>query len=319
MKKLYPLIFKPILKEKVWGEEARVIAALDEDSSEVVNGFLAENDLADLLETYMGDLVGDAVFNWYNLQFPLLVKLLNVEDYLSVQVHPDDETAFERFYSSGKTELWYVMEASPEAKVYLGFKKESDATEFYSACSNGTVTDLLNEFKPEPGDAFFIPAGTVHACGGGLILAEIQESSDLGFRLYDWGRRDPEGNRPVHLEEAIDCIDYHPYNQANIRRKSDGTATLAVCSHFVVRSIGVADTWKVRTGEYNSCVVYLCTDGEAIFQTDGQSWSIAKGESILIPASIDEILVSGKQQGTRLLEVYVPQPEEDADSYTEEK
>ncbi len=320
MRKLYPLKFRPTPKEKVWGEEIWEVAAMDEDPSEIENGFLAGNDLADILETYMGELVGDAIFDWYNLQFPLLVKLLNVKDRLSVQVHPDDETAFDRFYSSGKTEFWYVVSAGPGAKAWIGFKRETDGSEFYTACRNGTVTELMNEYRPQPGDCFFIPAGTVHACGGDLLIAEIQESSDLAFRLYDWGREnDPATARQMHLDEAIDCIDYQPYDPANRKRKGDGITALAKCPHFAVRSIDVTGTFNVRTGAYSSCVVYFCTEGEAVVQSGSDTLRLARGESLLVPASLDEILVSPVQAATHLLEIYVPQPAEEADSYMEEK
>ncbi|MBR5056892.1 MAG: class I mannose-6-phosphate isomerase, partial [Bacteroidales bacterium] len=220
-RKLYPMTFEPLVEERAWGSESWLVAAMGEGRNSVVtNGFLAENDLDDILETYMGDLVGESIFNYYNLQFPLLVKILDVRENLSVQVHPDDTIAFERFFDYGKSECWYVLESSPDARIYMGFKRETSAGEFYEKCKDGTVVELMNVIHPEAGEAFFIPAGTVHACGGGLKIAEVQEPSDITLRLYDWGREnDPATARQMHLEEALDCIDYGKFDEARFRTR----------------------------------------------------------------------------------------------------
>lgn len=343
MKKLYPLKFKPILKSRVWGGTALVgrfgkelpadgeadgtrigesweVSAIDGDCSEVANGFLAENDLQDILETYLGELVGDRLFEWYNLHFPLLVKILDIRDFLSLQVHPDDETAFERYDSFGKTEFWYVMESSPDAKVYMGFKRDTDASEFYDACRKGTAQDLLNVYHPEKGDCFFIKAGTVHAAGGGLVIAEVQESSDITFRLYDWCRElDPATRREMHLDEAIDCIDYTRYDENSCYRKgAAGSGTLAECSQFIVNGLELSGSIEVRPEDERSFTIYICTSGSAILREEGRTWPLKCGESVLVPASCDEFLLSPVETGTYLLEVRMPLPPEEGedDDYT---
>ena len=312
MKRLYPLKFKPADKPKAWGSEAWDICGFDDEASVVSEGFLAENDLADILETYLGDLVGDEVFDYYNLHFPLLIKHLDIRDRLSVQVHPDDTVAAERFDSYGKTEFWYVLEAEPTARVYMGFKEDTDAGELYRACKEGRADQLLNVYVPRPGDCFFIPAGTVHAAGGGLKIAEIQESSDITFRLYDWGRENnPATRRETHLDEALDCIDYKKYDEASCSAHlspDDPVSVIVNAPQFVITSMPLHGPAKVRMEEFKSCIVYICTAGSAKLETDGQAWTISAGETVLVPASVDEILLTPLAKGTHLLQTHLPQP-----------
>ena len=189
------------------------------EDSVVAEGWLAGNTISELMETYLERLVGENVYNYYGRQFPLLIKFLDINDKLSVQVHPDDEVAAERYDSLGKAEIWYVMDAKPGAKMYCGFTRDMTAQEFYDRCKNGTVEEVLNVIYPKKGDVIYITPGTVHAADGGLLIAEIQESSDMTFRLYDWGREfNPATARQTHLEEAIDIIDYRPFD-AGLYRK----------------------------------------------------------------------------------------------------
>ena len=209
MKKLYPLKFTPILKEKIWGNENWLISDMDDAASVVENGFLADNDLPDILETYLGDLVGDEVFEYFNLQFPLVVKTIDAREPLSVQVHPDDETAMERYYSYGKDEYLLVTEVKKDARIYLGFKRDVTAAEFYEACQKGTAAELMNCITPHKGDVYPVKAGTVHAIGGGVTAIEVSQPSEITFRLFDWGRENnPKTCRDMHLEEALDIIDF---------------------------------------------------------------------------------------------------------------
>ena len=248
-KKLYPFKFTPVASPRPWGGDALVkewgknFVECDEDGNETVlgadvrigesweiadmgvvdsvvsNGWLAGNTISELMETYMERIVGENVHNYYGRQFPILVKFLDINDRLSVQTHPDDEIAAERYDFLGKEEIWYVMDVKPGAKIYMGFNREMTAQEFYNRCKNGTVEEVLNVIYPRKGDVIYIKPGTVHAADGGLIVAEVQESSDMTFRLYDWGREfDPATARPIHLEEAIDLIDYHAFNQGQYRK-----------------------------------------------------------------------------------------------------
>ena len=321
-KKLYPMQFEPIEQPRAWGGESWLISAMGEGRNSIAsNGFLAENDLDDILETYMGDLVGDTIFDFYNLQFPLLVKILNVRENLSVQVHPDDATAFERFYEFGKSECWYVMEASPEARIYMGFRRRTSAGEFYAKCKDGTVEELLNVYHPKAGDSFFIPAGTVHACGGGLVIAEVQEPSDLTFRLYDWGRENnPSTARQMHLEEALDCIDYGPYDEKACHRTHAGNSTpIADCDRFTVRAITLSSPLRVDMDDFKSCVVYICTEGNAVVSpADGSSvCRLKRGEALLLPANLDEAVITPADNGATLIEAHIREISE-KDSYIRE-
>ncbi len=248
-KKLYPLRFIPVASKRPWGGHdlmkklGKEFVELDEDDKEipvspdeligesweiadmgiedsvVSEGWLAGNTLSDVMETYLEKIVGEDVYKYYGRQFPLLIKFLDIHDKLSVQVHPDDEMAAERYDSLGKAEVWYVMDAEPGAKVYMGFNREVSAQEFYDRCHNGTVEEVLNVLYPKKGDAIYVAPGTVHAAEGGLLIAEIQESSDLTFRLYDWGREfNPATARQMHLEEAIDLIDYRRFDEGLYRK-----------------------------------------------------------------------------------------------------
>ena len=248
-KKLYPFKFIPVASRRPWGGDALVkklgkhFVECDEDGNETVlgtdvrigesweladmgvedsvigNGWLAGNTISEIMETYLERVVGEDVYNYYGRQFPLLIKFLDINDKLSVQVHPDDEVAAERYDSLGKAEIWYVMDAQPGAKMYCGFKRDVTAQEFYDRCKNGTVDEILNVITPRKGDAIYVTPGTVHAADGGLLIAEIQESSDMTFRLYDWGREfDPATARKTHLEEAIDLIDFRAFDEGLYRK-----------------------------------------------------------------------------------------------------
>ena len=313
MKKLYPLKFKPTWKPKAWGGEWWDVCGFEDEASVVSEGFLADNDLADILETYLGDLVGDAIFDWYNLHFPLLTKRLVVEDRLSVQVHPDDTVAGERFDDYGKTEFWYVVEAGPDARIYMGFKEDTDACVLYSACKAGTADRLLNEIVPKPGDCFFITPGTVHAAGGGLKIVEIQEASDITFRLYDWGRElNPATRREIHLEEALDCINYRKYDETAFRHhRPEGVQVMAECPQFVITSLMLDEPSRparIRMEEFKSCLIYSCLSGSVTVSVGSESYRLASGESLLIPASLDDLLLTPAAGGCHLLQTHLPQP-----------
>lgn len=347
MKKLYPFKFAPYAKEVVWGGSSLVsgfgkTVPMGEDGkpsadsshigetwevsdmpgrlSVVSNGFLAGNDISDLMETYMGEIVGDNAFDYYNIQFPLLIKLLDICGRLSVQVHPDDVTAGERYGSYGKTEFWYVIDAKPDAEVYMGFKRDTSAAELYEACKAGTAQELMNVFHPRKGDFFFVEAGTVHAAAGGVIIAEVQESSDITFRLYDWGRENnPATRREMHLEEALDCIDFKQYDESKYHgHAGKGVCSIASCNHFGINSIDLTAPRNVNREEIESFVVYICTEGAAAIDADGETYTLGRGETILVPAAVDEFTVRPVSEGTHVLEVYLPHITE-TDGYFDEQ
>lgn len=328
-KKLYPFKFIPVASRRPWGghdlvdklgkefvecdEEGNEIeigqdeligeswelADMGIEDSVVTNGWLAGNTIGELMETYLERIVGENVYNYYGRQFPLLIKFLDINDKLSVQVHPDDEVAAERYDSLGKSELWYILDAKPGAKIYMGFKREVTAQEFYDRCHDGTVEELLNVIYPKKGDVLFITPGTVHAADGGILLAEIQESSDMTFRLYDWGReKNPATARPIHLEEAIDIIDYRPYDLGKYRKgplwgaeashvpccdhdchcddhdhhhehtakEGDVVETLVEAAQFVVSKLNLSDPLHIYTEKFGSFIIYVCIEGAASIQ-----------------------------------------------------
>ncbi|MBQ7810927.1 MAG: hypothetical protein IJ394_00055 [Bacteroidales bacterium] len=248
-KRLYPLKFIPIASRRPWGGNALVtqmgkefvecddegnetrlgadeligesweIADMGFEDSVVKDGWLAGNTIGELMETYLERIVGEDVYNYYGRQFPLLVKFLDINDRLSVQVHPDDEISAERYDALGKNEIWYVLDAKPGSRIYAGFNRDMTAQELYDRCHDGSVEEVLNVIYPKKGDVLHITPGTVHAAEGGILIAEIQESSDMTFRLYDWGREfNPETARPLHLEEAIDIIDYGRFDDRYYRK-----------------------------------------------------------------------------------------------------
>ena len=252
---LYPLKFKPILKSQIWGGDRLVkagkrlpaklsaaagsigesweISGVEGDVSVVSNGFLKSNNLEEITEVYMGDLVGEKVYDTYGLEFPVLVKFIDAHDVLSVQVHPDDGLARERHGSRGKTEMWYVADCEPGAYLYVGFNRPVTRDEYLRAVSEGTLTDLLMRYEVRKGDAYYIPAGTVHAIGPGLLIAEIQETSDITYRISDWGRLGRDGKpRQLHTAEATDAIDFN-YGKEYFRPAETGGIKIASIGFFI--------------------------------------------------------------------------------------
>lgn len=217
--------------------ESWELADMGFEDSVVSDGWLAGNTISEMMETYLERIVGEDVYNYYGRQFPLLIKFLDIHGKLSVQVHPDDEIAAERYDSLGKAEAWYIVDVEPGAKIYLGFNRDVTAQELYDRCSDGTVEEILNVVYPKKGDVILMAPGTVHSAEGGILVAEIQESSDLNFRLYDWGREaSPATARQMHLEEAIDMVNYSKFDSSLYRKgplwedAASGPCTLEKCS-----------------------------------------------------------------------------------------
>lgn len=371
-KKLYPFKFIPVASKRPWGGDALVkvmgknFVECDEEGNEVklgadvkigesweladmgiedsvvADGWLAGNTISELMETYLERIVGEKVYNYYGRQFPLLIKFLDINDRLSVQVHPDDEVAAERYDSLGKAEIWYVMDAKPGAKIFAGFNKEMSAQELYDRCKNGTVEEVMNVITPRKGDSLLITPGTVHAADGGILIAEIQESSDMTFRLYDWGREfNPATARPLHLEEAIDIIDYRKFDDSLFRKgplwekechchddechcHEDKVAeTLAERPEFWATKINLTDPLHIYTEQFESFIVYICVEGAASIQVPSkndrgedcmENYEFAKGETILVPAEMPDFFLVPRDRSTVLLEA-VCRPEEGPDEY----
>jgi mannose-6-phosphate isomerase len=321
---LYPLKFEPILKDKIWGGtklnslfgkastslllgESYELSGLDGNLSVVTNGFLAGNNIEELVEIYMGELIGDAVYERFGLQFPLLFKLIDANDTLSIQVHPDDEVALERHNESGKTEMWYVLEAEEGAELIIGFNQECSKQDLVSAIEAGTLESFLKQVKVAKGDVFFIPAGTVHAIGKGIVLAEIQQTSDLTYRIYDYCRKDENGNeRELHTELALDVIDYDVISQPKIVYSEliNEITPLVDCEYFTTNLLVFNQPLNRHYTSIKSFVVYMCVEGDFLIDFEGEKIIVNKGETVLIPACIDELGLYPESE-CRLLEVYV--------------
>lgn len=291
MTKLYPLKFSPILKERVWGGESWELSGVQDDISYISNGFLEGNDINDLVETYLGDLVGDKIYERYGNEFPILVKILDIKDRLSLQIHPDDQTALERHECYGKTECWYIMEASPDARIYLGLNRTLTARELYDKCNDQTIVDALNVIKPVPGEILYIKPGTLHAAKGDIIVAEVQQVSDVTYRVYDWGREhDPATAREMHIDLAIDCIDYNRLDTSKVIFK-DGNAENP---YFKIKRLIISDKYYNQSFSFRSFVIYFCADGNGVITNGGFKEEIKKGEVVLIPAQAGEYSIEGK-------------------------
>ena len=325
---LYPIKFKPRVKERIWGGQAILtkkgkaagrlskdklygeswdLSSVSGDISVVANGFLKGNNLEEIIEVYMGELVGEKIFEQYGLEFPLLIKYLDCNDKLSVQVHPDDTLAEERHNSFGKTEAWYVVDCKPGASIYLGFKDLNLTREEYiAAVAESRLEELLNRVEVKPGDVFFIPAGTVHALGAGLEVVEVQQTSDVTYRIYDWDRVDSEGkSRELHTSLAVDAIDFEADAELLHRKYNlgkGGEAKVIDCNYFSMTLHDVDGKKELDRSSLDSFVVYIALNGSVRIVADGAEEALAEGEVILTPAEANDIIIEGN---AKLMEVYI--------------
>ncbi|MBR6305371.1 MAG: hypothetical protein IKR38_01140 [Bacteroidales bacterium] len=304
-KKLTPIKFLPDSMEMPWGTVEYRLADLGFVDSMASEGWLGGNTLSDIVQTYLERLVGETAFDWYGTQFPVMVKRLKVKGRTSLHVNPDDETAEQRYDAFGKTALWYVEQCGPDARLYLGFKRDVTATEFYQACQNGDVTKLLHTVTPKPGESYLITPGLVHAAKD-VTLLEIAECSELWFRLHDWGST----GRELHLEEAIDLIDFRSW-------KSTLAAPGASVPQFTVHQIDLKDPLKNTAGLDDSFLIYICLQGTAAIRiSEGESYVIRKGELVLVPSEVEDFFIVPEDRDTKLLEVRLD-PREDNDIVSE--
>jgi mannose-6-phosphate isomerase len=321
---LYPLKFQPVLKDKIWGGtklqkifnkqtdsdklgESWELSGYENDESVITNGFLTGNSLTELIEIYMGDLIGDKVYDKFGLTFPLLFKLIDANDNLSIQVHPGDEAAAERHNSFGKTEMWYVVDADPGAELIIGFTKDCDKEEYLDALENGDIENILQKVPVTKGDVFFIPAGLVHAIGKGVVVAEIQQSSDITYRIYDYKRTDDQGNeRELHTEEALDVINFAASKNPKTAYKAalNEITPLVSCEYFTTNLLKFNQPLTRNYGNIDSFIAYMCIEGGFVIESNGEKTAVVKGDTILVPASISEVGLIPDME-TTLLEVHV--------------
>ena len=325
MNKLYPLKFKPIFKDKIWGGnkiqsimnmdfsplpncgEAWVLSGVDENETEILNGWLTGNNLNEIVEIYMGDLVGEKIFLRFGNEFPILVKFIDANDWLSIQVHPDDELAAKRNEGMGKTEMWYILQADEGAELISGFKKKVDKEEYLQHLENKTLKSILNFEKAKSGDVFYIPAGRVHALGPGLLLAEIQQTSDTTYRIYDWDRIDVSGfSRELHTELAVEAIDYNVYKdyKTEYEDRVNETVKLVESPYFTTNIIHLKQAIKKDYSELDSFVIHLCVEGEFDLKYEDEVVTVKKGEALLLPAIFEKVEIYPLGEA-KILEVYI--------------
>lgn len=320
---LYPLKFHPILKQKIWGGEKLAykskeheesigesweISAVEDNISVVSNGILADNNLQELIEVYMGDLVGDHIYEKFGIEFPLLIKYIDANDDLSIQVHPDDATAKERHNAYGKTEMWYMVDAEKDASLVLGFNQEIDKATYLQALHQNKLTDLLNVQKVKKAESFFIPAGLVHAIGKGCFIAEIQQTSDITYRIYDYNRKDVNGNtRELHTDLATDVIDYsyQPQHRVNYTPQNNQSAQLVKCPYFTTNLLVFDRDIEKEYVKLDSFVIYMCLQGKFTITTgECDPVLVCKGETVLVPACFKNLTLY-PDDITQVLEIYV--------------
>jgi len=325
MSELYPLKFEPVLKEKVWGGNRLVtsyhkkgdpslkygecweISAVSDNLSVVSNGFLAGNNIEDLIEVYMGDLTGDAVFEKFGNEFPLLIKFIEAREDLSIQVHPGNALARERHKAYGKTEMWYILESEKDSRIYTGFKDHISREIYLEALSTGELDTLMNVEIPVPGDVFFTPAGRIHAIGAGNLLIEIQQTSDITYRIFDWNRKGyKEKPRELHTGLALDAIDFKASGKNKIIKEPvmNRTENLVSCEFFNTNIISFNERIVKDFNLFDSFVIYICTEGEFMIRWDGNSEPVTKGETVLLPAMIKDIVLEPLME-SKTLEVLI--------------
>ena len=319
---LYPLKFKPILKDKIWGGqklksllnkdsnlpnvgESWEISDVNGDTSVVINGSLEGQSLKHLLSTYKEDLVGHQNYRIFENKFPLLIKFIDAKEDLSIQLHPNDELAAKRHNSFGKTEMWYVMQADEDANLIVGFNQKVTPELYLKHLEGKTLTEILNFDKVKTGDTYFIEVGRVHAIGAGVMLAEIQQTSDITYRVYDWDRTDDEGNeRELHNDLAIDAIGFEMEDDFRVEysKEKNHSNKMVQCPYFTTNYLRI-DTTVEKKNTHDSFIIYMCVEGEAELLTSDTSEKIKKGETILLPAAIESYQIASKN--ATLLEVYV--------------
>ena len=324
-KSLYPLQFTPILKNYIWGgtrletvlkknvkskkcAESWELSGVSSDISVVGNGFLKGNNLQELIETYMGDLVGNKIYERFGIEFPILIKFIDAYDDLSIQVHPNDKLAAERHGVFGKTEMWYIMEAGKDSSLIVGFNQKMDKEKYLQVLNDKKLKEVMNYEKVSAGDVFFMPAGRVHAIGKDILLAEIQQTSNITYRIYDWDRVDASGKpRETHTELAVDAIDYRQHDEykTTYKKITNGTAQLVNCPYFTTNLVSFEQPLSKDYQHLDSFVIYICTSGAcSINWGTNESQQIKKGDTILLPAILNKIVLIPSEP-TELLEVYM--------------
>lgn len=328
---LYPFKFRAQLIHKIWGGhtiagwydhvpadydnvgEAWVMSDIEKYPTEVVNGAHAGDSLQDLLEVYMDELVGGKVYELFGNHFPLLLKFIDAADDLSIQVHPGDDYALENEESLGKTEMWYVLPSKERASIYLGWKQTMNSSLIHAAITDGSLARYLRNYKVRAGDVAYIPSGTVHAIQCDTIVAEIQENSDITYRLYDYNRIGSDGRtRPLHLEKALRVMDFETKEEAVLTHPEpipDGAVNLSKNPYFTANMLTLNQPVQRDYAPLDSFVAYMCVEGSCAVKAldpdaDNTVVPMRLGEALLIPAAVNDILIEPSAD-CKLLEIYM--------------
>jgi len=313
---LYPMKFKPILKDKIWGGskiknqfgisddsiekagELWALSSVEGSESEVLNGHFAGNTLSEMAEIFMEDFLGEDIYVKYNIDFPLLLKIIDANDYLSVQVHPNDDIAQKKHkLKFGKSEMWYVIDADPGAQIIAGFNQPMDKQKLKKHIENGTLRDTLNFETMSAGDMIYLPAGLIHAMCPGLLIAEIQQTSDVTYRLYDWDRLDEEGNsRELHVDAAADAIDYDmkPEVIRGFNPQPNATSKMIDTPYFTASMVNLQATVEKNLEIIDLFVIYFSVSGSFELHYNEGKIEVNPGECVLVPAMIDKVILIPK-------------------------
>lgn len=318
---MYPIKFVPILKERLWGGiklktlfnkpienditgESWEVSAVPGDVSVVANGTFQGKTLQELIEAHPEALLGKRVYERFGKEFPILIKFIDAREDLSIQVHPNDTLAKQRHNSFGKTEMWYVMQADPNARLIVGFNKDVTVAEYQNHLKQGTLTEIMNYETVTEGDTFFINTGKVHAIGAGIIIAEIQQTSDITYRVYDFNRKDKNGNlRELHTEQALDAIDYQKKDDFKVayQRQENTTNAMVSCPYFITNYLKLNTHFYKEIAADDSFHIYMCVKGSGKISDGNTSLEIHCGETVLFPAACEKLYV--ETENMELLEV----------------
>jgi len=322
--KLYPLKFEPLYKYRLWGGEklktqlnkdysessigeSWEISDVKGDETQVLNGELKGQTLKQLISSFKGAFVGESVYKAFGEDFPLLIKFIDAKTPLSIQVHPSNELAKERHNSFGKNEMWYVMQADKDAELIVGFEQEIDKTEYQKHLEDDTILNVMHHETVAKGDTFYIPTGRIHAIGSGVLLAEIQQTSDVTYRIYDYNRVDATTGkeRELHNDQALDAIDftYHSEFKTSYDTKVNTANTLVHSPYFKTNFIKVENQLDKDYSDLDSFVIYMCVSGNLEVNYSGETYTLNTGETLLLPASIDAVTITASKAD--LLEIYL--------------
>ena len=318
-----PIKFKALLKQTIWGGnkivpfkhlneqldnvgESWEISGVKDNETIVCNGRYEGQSLNAIVKELKGDLVGIENYKRFGDEFPLLIKFIDARSDLSIQVHPTDEIAQKQGKERGKTEMWYIMNSDKDAKLYSGLKKQITPEQYKAMVEDDTICDALAQYKVKEGDVFFLPAGRIHAIGTGCFLAEIQQTSDVTYRIYDYKRKDKDGNyRQLHTKEAAECINYKvekDYRTEYLPVKNQGVG-LVQCPYFTTSVYDLTEPMTIDYSELDSFVILIGMKGEGrITDNEGNKTTLNEGETLLLPATTNSIKVEGS---IKFLETYV--------------